>query len=53
MGLGVIPASGKNIMWPDASSIFYVKGDQIVSEQVVDSGLEWFLTPLGVKLPTA
>jgi hypothetical protein len=30
IGLGVIPASGKKIIWPEASSVFMVEGDKIV-----------------------
>jgi predicted ester cyclase len=53
MGLGVVPASGKRIVWPEASTIWMVEGDKIVSEREVSGGMEWFLAPLGVKLPTA
>jgi len=52
MGLGVIPASGKKIVWPDAKSKFTVEGDKITGIHDITGGLEWFLTPLGVKLPS-
>ncbi|MEJ2265454.1 MAG: ester cyclase [Anaerolineales bacterium] len=53
MGLGVIPASGKKIVWPESSSVFMVEGDKIVGiKPYGDSGgIEDFLAPLGVKLP--
>ena len=53
MGLGVIPASGKKIVWPESSSVFMVGGDKIVGiKPYGDSGgMEDFLAPLGVKLP--
>ncbi len=52
MGLGVLPASGKKIVWPDATARFFVEGDQIVKIQEITGGMEWFLAPLGVKLPS-
>jgi hypothetical protein len=55
IGLGVIPASGKKIIWPEASSYFKIEGDKIVSiKPYGDSGgMESFLAPLGVTLPSA
>ena len=53
MGLGVIPASGKKITWPAASSRWKVEGNKLVSEEEISGGMEWFLAPLGVKLPAA
>lgn len=55
MGLGVIPASGKRIIWPETSSKFKIKGDKIVSiEPYGDSGgMESFLAPFGVTLTSA
>ena len=52
MGLGVIPPSGKKIVWADAKSKFTVEGDKITGIQEISGGLEWFLAPLGVKLPS-
>ena len=52
MGMGVIPASGKKIVWPEAKSKWRVEGDKIVSEQS-SGGMESFLAPLGVELPAA
>ena len=54
MGLGVVKASGKKIVWPDATVVFKVRGDKIVSVQnTTDDGIASFLAPLGVKLPSA
>ena len=54
MGMGVIPASGKKIVWPEASNEFKVDGNQIVSiKPYGDSGgMEAFLAALGVKAPS-
>lgn len=48
MGMGVIPASGKWIVWPDSTDRVVVEGDQIVSMTNVsdDGGMEAFLAPL-------
>jgi hypothetical protein len=51
VGLGVIPASGKKIVWPDAKSKFTVEGNKITGIREISGGIEWFLAPLGVKLP--
>jgi predicted ester cyclase len=54
LGVGVVPASGKKIVWPDSSVVFKVKGDKIVSVQnTTDDGTASFLAALGVKLPSA
>jgi predicted ester cyclase len=53
MGMGVVKASGKKIVWPDNDSKWKVEGDKIVSIQEVSGGLEEFFAPLGVKLPSA
>ena len=55
MGMGVVPASGKKIVWPEASSEFKIEGDKIASIKPYgdSSGIEEFLEPLGVKLPSA
>ena len=54
MGMGVIPASGKKIVWPESSNKFTIKGDKIVSITNLESSnsVAAFLEPLGVKLPT-
>ena len=53
MGMGVIPASGKKIVWPDSDSKWKVEGDKIVSIQEITGGTELFLAQLGVKPPSA
>jgi len=55
MGIGVIPASGKKIVWPEASNEFNVEDDKIVSiKPYGDSGgTEAFFAALGVKTPSA
>jgi hypothetical protein len=53
MGMGVVPVTGKKIVWPEASAKFNIKGDKTVSIQEITGGMEWFLAPLGVKLPSA
>jgi hypothetical protein len=50
MGVGVIPASGKKIVWPDFKSKFTVEGDKITGIHEITGGFEAFLAPLGVKL---
>jgi predicted ester cyclase len=54
MGLGVIPARGKMIVWPEASVEYKVEGDKIVSEKAYgdSGGMESFLAALGV-VPTS
>jgi hypothetical protein len=53
MGMGVVPASGKKIVWPDFSSKWKVTGGKILSIQEIDGGMEDFLAPLGVMPPSA
>ncbi|MEJ2598522.1 MAG: hypothetical protein P8Z00_09330 [Anaerolineales bacterium] len=53
MGLGIAPATGKKVVWPQASAKFKVEGDKIVSIQEITGGMQWFLAPMGVKLPSA
>jgi predicted ester cyclase len=55
MGMGVIPASGKRIVWPEASTTWKFKGDQILSIQANDDagGAGAFLAALGVTPPSA
>ena len=53
MGLGVVPASGKRVVWPEASTKFKVEGDKIVGEEEISAGMAWFLAPLGVTPPSA
>ena len=55
MGLGVIPASGKEIVWPEVSVKFTVEGGKIVREEPYGEldGMKAFLMGLGVELPSA
>ncbi len=55
MELGVIPASGKFIVWPDITTAFKIEGDKIASTRPYgdSGGIEIFLEPLGVKPPSA
>jgi predicted ester cyclase len=55
MGVGVIPASGKMVVWPESSTKFNIEGDKIVSQQDVgdNGGVGEFLKLLGVALPSA
>jgi hypothetical protein len=52
MGMGVIPASGKKIVWPEESVEWKVEGDKIISirPQGHTGELEEFLKPLGVEM---
>ena len=52
MGLGVIPASGKKVVWPEASAMWKVEGGKIVSIQSLSGSMADFLEPLGVKIPS-
>lgn len=54
MGMGVVPASGKKIVWPEASAAFKIEGDKIVSiKPYGDSGgMEEFFALLGVTPPS-
>lgn len=55
VGVGVVPSSGKMIVWPEASVEYMVEGDKVISEKPYAgaSGIEELLAPLGVKLPSA
>jgi len=54
-GMGVIPASGKRIVWPEASTKWGFDGDKIASIRANDDagGLGPFLAALGVTPPSA
>ena len=55
MGMGVIPASGKKIVWPPAETKWGFEGGKIASIQANDAagGLGPFLAALGVTPPSA
>ncbi|UCC52490.1 MAG: ester cyclase [Anaerolineaceae bacterium] len=52
--LGVIPASGKRIVWPEATTKWTFEGSQIASIQAMDDagGVGPFLAALGVTPPS-
>jgi SnoaL-like polyketide cyclase len=54
MGAGVIPASGKKIVWPDSTEKWKFVGDKIVSLTNMEETdpMVSFLAPLGVEQPT-
>jgi hypothetical protein len=51
MGLGIIPASDKKIVWPEASAKLTVEGGKIVRMEPYAgaAGLKAFLSALGVE----
>lgn len=53
-GAGVIPASGKKIVFPDANLRWVIEGDKIVREEAMDESgsLEAFIAVLGVEPPS-
>ena len=53
MGIGVVPASGKKIIWPEASAKLTVEGEKIVRMEPYAgaAGLQAFLAALGVEPP--
>jgi len=55
MGLGVIPATWKKVVWPEGSLAWKIKNDKIVSAKnlVVADAMGALLEQLGVKPPPA
>jgi hypothetical protein len=54
LGMGVIPASGKKIVWPDRSSKWKIEGEKVVSIQDFSTGgVGEFLAPLRVRPASA
>jgi predicted ester cyclase len=53
MGIGLVPASGKKIVWPEASMKLTVEGDKIVRMEPHGgaAGLQGFLGALGLEPP--
>ena len=47
MGMGVIPASGKHVVTPEAKTFFKVENGQITSSQAVSGGFEDLLVGIG------
>ncbi|MDX1418270.1 MAG: nuclear transport factor 2 family protein [Candidatus Promineifilaceae bacterium] len=54
MGIGVIPASGKKVVWPEASEKISVEGDKIIRMEPYSgaSGMQAWLAALGVEPPS-
>jgi hypothetical protein len=50
MGMGVIKATGKKLVWPEFKARFTVRNEQITSIREIVGGMEPFLEPLGVKM---
>jgi hypothetical protein len=54
LGMGVIPASGKKIVWPESSSRWKIAGEKVKSIQDFSpGGVAEFLAPLGVRPASA
>lgn len=53
MGIGILPASGKKIVWPEASAKLTIAGDKVkkLEPYAGAAGLKAFLSALGVELP--
>jgi predicted ester cyclase len=53
MGIGVIPASGKKIVWPEASAKTTLEGDKIIRMEPYSGAAGWqvWLAALGVEPP--
>jgi predicted ester cyclase len=54
MGIGVIPASGKKVVWPEASAKITLEGDKIIRMEPYAgaSGMRAWLAALGVEPPS-
>jgi hypothetical protein len=54
MGMGVIHANGKKIVWPESTGIWKVDGELVKSIQNTAGGsVAEFFAPLGVQIPSA
>jgi len=53
MGLGILPASGKKIVWPEVSSKLTIVGNKVkrLEPHAGPAGLKAFLLALGIELP--
>ena len=53
MGLGILPASGKKIVWPEVSSKLTIVGNKVkrLEPYAGPAGLKAFLSALGIELP--
>ena len=54
MGLGILPSSGKKIVWPEASAKLTIVGDKIkrLEPYAGPAGLKAFLSALDIELPS-
>jgi hypothetical protein len=52
LGLGVVPASGKMVVWPDASARLTIVGDKVtrLEPHAGPAGVKAFLMALGVEI---
>jgi hypothetical protein len=52
MGLGILPASGKKVVWPEASAKLTIVGDKVkrLEPYAGPAGLKAFLSALGIEL---
>jgi len=53
LGLGVVPATGKKVVWPEASARLTIVSDKVtrLEPHAGPAGLKAFLTALGVEMP--
>ncbi len=53
MGFGILPASGKKIVWPEASTKLTIVGDKVkrLEPHAGAAGLKAYLSALGIELP--
>jgi len=53
MGFGILPASGKKIVWPEASTKLTIEGDKVkrLEPYAGAAGLKAYLSALGIELP--
>jgi len=53
MGFGILPASGKKIVWPEVSSKLTIVGDKVkrLEPHAGPAGLKAYLSALGIELP--
>ncbi len=53
MGLGVLPPSGRMIVWPEAREVFTIRNGKIAgARDLGEGGMPEFLAALGVELPS-
>ncbi len=54
MGFGILPASGKKIVWPEASTKLTIVGDKVKRLEPYGgaAGLKAYLSGIGIELPS-